>query len=107
EVLQPITLMGKQMTLDKGLDWQVQLPEAPIPIWGDATRLQQVVLNLVSNAIKFTRQGYIRLQADMGTETVTVSLSDTGLGIPTAEQHLIFDEFRQSERTTARGYGGL
>src|SRR5678815_2753179 len=43
----------------------------------------------------------------METDKVTVFLSDTGLGIPPGEQSSIFDEFRQSERTTARGYGGL
>ena len=76
-------------------------------MWGDRTRLRQVLLNLVNNAIKFTSHGEIRLtvQADHGQ--VIVSVEDTGLGIPLHEQSAIFDEFRQSERTTARGYGGL
>jgi len=107
EVLQPVTLMGKQMAQEKDLDWQSDLPDEPIPVWGDATRLQQVALNLVSNAIKFTTEGHVHLYLEVAADKVTVFISDTGLGIPLAEQSLIFNEFRQSERTTARGYGGL
>jgi signal transduction histidine kinase/DNA-binding LacI/PurR family transcriptional regulator/DNA-binding response OmpR family regulator len=135
EVLRPVTLMGKQLALDKGLEWQAQIPNEPLPVWGDATRLQQVALNLVSNAVKFTEKGKITLEVkriddlrlliadwknqqstipkglsvsnQQSREHILVSISDTGLGIPPEEQRVIFDEFRQSERTTARGYGGL
>jgi AraC-like DNA-binding protein/ActR/RegA family two-component response regulator len=66
-----------------------------------------VVLNLVTNAIKFTARGYVMLAAQAHDENITISVSDTGLGVPAEEHEAIFDEFRQSERTAARGYGGL
>jgi AraC-like DNA-binding protein len=69
--------------------------------------LRQVALNLINNAVKFTAQGEVRLSVERGPDSVTVSVTDTGLGIPTEEQSFIFDEFRRSELSRARGYGGL
>jgi signal transduction histidine kinase/AraC-like DNA-binding protein/DNA-binding LytR/AlgR family response regulator len=106
EVLKAVALVGEEMARGKGLAWQAEIPRLP-RVLGDPLRLQQVVLNLVTNAIKFTTHGKVALKAEVGKETVTVLVSDTGLGVPLAEQETIFDEFRQSERTAARGYGGL
>ncbi len=107
EVLSPVMVIGRQLAQDKGLAWRVEMPEQLPPVWGDRLRLRQVVLNLVNNAVKFTAQGEVRLRVSVADDTLTISVRDTGLGIPPEEQTLIFDEFRQSERTTARGYGGL
>jgi DNA-binding response OmpR family regulator/nitrogen-specific signal transduction histidine kinase len=107
EVLEPVVVVGEQLAHDKGLDWRVKVPHNLPKTRGDRTRLRQVALNLISNAVKFTAHGQVALRVHADTETVTVEISDTGLGIPLAEQDVIFDEFRQSERTTARGYGGL
>ena len=107
EVLEAVSMIGEQLACDKGLSWRVEIAEGLPRIWGDRTRLRQVILNLVSNAVKFTTHGEIRLTARVDHERVMVAVSDTGLGIPLHEQGVIFDEFRQSERTTARGYGGL
>src|SRR5690606_3988188 len=74
---------------------------------GDRTRLQQVTLNLVSNAVKFTSRGGVTLRLYREGQQVVIAVQDTGLGIPDDEQPWIFNGFRQSERTTARGYGGL
>jgi signal transduction histidine kinase/DNA-binding LacI/PurR family transcriptional regulator/AraC-like DNA-binding protein/ActR/RegA family two-component response regulator len=106
-VLEAVAVVGEQLAHEHGLDWHAQIP-ADLPlIWGDPTRLRQVVLNLINNAVKFTEKGTVRLLVTPGKELITISVVDTGLGIPTAEQGVIFDEFRQSDRTTARGYGGL
>ncbi len=107
EVIQPIALVGEQMAHDKGLTWRVDIPPRLPAVWGDRTRLRQVLLNLISNAIKFTTKGEVGLAVTASPENVVISVSDTGLGIPPEEQEAIFDEFRQSERTAARGYGGL
>ncbi len=107
EVLEIVVVTGEQLTRSKNLVWEAQIPPDLPVVWGDRTRLRQVALNLVSNAVKFTNQGKIMLTVEANSEIVTVSVSDTGLGIPSAEQRLIFNEFRQSERTAARGYGGL
>ncbi|HLO13592.1 MAG TPA: substrate-binding domain-containing protein, partial [Anaerolineales bacterium] len=107
EVWQPVVMTGQQMAQDKNLGWRFEIPVDLPQVWGDRTRLRQIALNLVNNAIKFTAQGEVALIIHSGHERVTIQVSDTGLGIPTEEQEFIFDEFRQSERTTARGYGGL
>ncbi len=107
ETLRTVIVIGQQLAEDKGLAWHATLPEAGPWVYGDRTRLRQVALNLVANAVKFTQRGAVRLTLDTHVEDVTVSISDTGLGISPAEQALIFDEFRRSERSLSRGYGGL
>jgi len=107
EVLQPVVMTGQQIAQDKCLNWRCEIPTDLPRVWGDRTRLRQVTLNLVNNAIKFTAEGEVALIVRLDQRMVTIHVSDTGLGIPPEEQELIFDEFRQSERTTARGYGGL
>lgn len=106
-VLRPTILVGEQMARSKGLDWQVEIAADLPEVCGDGARLQEVTLNLISNAVKFTAHGEVRLRIDSGGGGVTVSVSDTGLGVPLDEQEAIFDEFRQSERTATRGFGGL
>ncbi len=107
EMLEPVIVIARQLARDKALRWQADIPDALPPVWGDRTRLRQVVLNLINNAVKFTSQGEVSLRVTVCDTMVTVSVRDTGLGISPEEQALIFDEFRQSERTTSRGYGGL
>lgn len=107
EVLRAVAVIGEQLARDKGLAWRADIPASLPPVWGDRTRLRQVTLNLINNAVKFTTRGEVSLSATVDRRGVTVTVADTGLGIPPEEQAAIFDEFRQSERTTARGYGGL
>ena len=107
DVLRIVAVAGEQLVQDKGLEWQASIPEDLPKVWGDRTRLRQVVLNLITNAAKFTSQGRVSLRVRATEELVTVEVSDTGLGILPEEQAFIFDEFRQSERTTTLGYGGL
>lgn len=107
EALQPVLATGEQLARDRGLSWEVRMPARAALVWGDRTRLRQVALNFISNAVKFTPRGSVALTVEADGERVTVSVSDTGLGIPAEEQDAIFDEFRQSDRTAARGYGGL
>jgi DNA-binding response OmpR family regulator len=99
--------IGQQLAHDKNLAWRVEIPEELPRVWGDRTRLRQVMLNLVHNAAKFTARGEIALIVAAEDGRIVVSVRDTGLGIPLKEQKAVFDEFRQSERTAARGYGGL
>lgn len=107
ETLQIVMETGRQLATDKGLDWQTEIAASLPRVWGDRTRLQQVTLNLVSNAIKFTSYGQVKLSMTREGNRIVIAVRDTGLGIPLEEQAWIFNEFRQSERTTARGYGGL
>ena len=107
ETLEMVVATGRQLANVKGLTWQDSLPEARLWVWGDRTRLRQVALNLVSNAIKFTSLGGVSFQVEARDGKAVVLVKDTGLGIAPEEQHLIFDEFHRTELTTARGYGGI
>ncbi|HVS96941.1 MAG TPA: ATP-binding protein [Puia sp.] len=78
---------------------------------GDPTRTGQVMNNLVHNAIKFTKEGFVRLSITVDSVlpdamTVTVRVEDTGIGIPKEKQSLIFDRFTQADSSTSRSYGG-
>lgn len=78
---------------------------------GDAHRIEQVVLNLVSNALKFTEVGLVRLQIGLKKENegytgVVLRVQDTGVGIPEEKHQLIFDEFQQADTSTTRRFGG-
>lgn len=107
EVLQAVSIIGEQLAKGKNLGWQADIPGCLPRVTGDRARLRQIILNLVNNAIKFTEIGSIALSAQIRHGMVVVSVRDTGLGIPPDEQEVIFDEFRQSRRTTARGFGGM
>jgi signal transduction histidine kinase/AraC-like DNA-binding protein len=102
-----ISESGRQLAADKGLSWQAAIPESGPWVWGDSTRLRQVALNLVNNAIKFTTSGEISLRIESAEGVVTVLVHDTGLGIPPVEQEAIFSEFSRSERSIELGYKGL
>ncbi len=73
---------------------------------GDSTRIRQVILNLVSNAAKFTEEGQIAVRARADERFVTISISDTGLGIPPQNQETIFEEFGQVDASSTRRVGG-
>src|SRR6185369_10768493 len=86
-------------------------PEVPEEVIGDPTRLRQVLLNLVGNAIKFTAQGEVVVQVEQagaGEEETElhVMVTDTGVGIPPHRQREIFEAFAQADTSTTRRYGG-
>ncbi len=99
--------LGQSMTREKGLEWRERIPAHLPLIMGDRTRLRQITLNLLSNAVKFTERGYVSISVRTEDKSVIVEVSDSGMGIPKEEQEAIFDEFRRSERSVARGYGGM
>src|SRR3978361_992828 len=86
-------------------------PEAPEAVEGDPGRLRQILLNLVSNAVKFTQQGEVSLRIDVesaerDTRLLRFTVEDTGIGIPAEKQLLIFSPFTQADNSTTRKYGG-
>ena len=97
---------------EKGLELLCDVaPDVPEQVRGDSTRLRQVLLNLVGNAIKFTERGEVavrvRVEAIEGDEyLLSFTVADTGIGIPPEKQKLIFEPFSQADATTTRKYGG-
>ena len=110
-----------QMAVDKGLEFKIERAEnLPATIQTDDKRLQQVLKNLLSNAFKFTEKGSVSLHiavADKNRhisresllradEVIAFSVHDTGIGIATDKQKIIFEAFQQADGTTSRKYGG-
>lgn len=100
----------------KQLDFNYLIdPEAPRIVSNDQLRLRQILLNLVSNAIKFTRKGYVKIEVKPVAVGVLpifngaayhIIVSDSGIGIPENEFENIFEEFRQVDGSTTREFGG-
>jgi len=111
----------RQLAADKGLRFDVEFDaNLPDAIRTDEKRLQQVVLNLLSNAFKFTSQGGVTLKVRCAEDgwnpnhavlrnvdrAIEIAVTDTGIGIPEDKQKLIFEAFQQADGTTSRKYGG-
>jgi signal transduction histidine kinase/DNA-binding response OmpR family regulator/HAMP domain-containing protein len=105
----------RQIAEERKLDFHVEVdPQLPAAIRTDSKRLQQVLRNLLSNAFKFTEQGGVRLRIGSaegsplraGSQWVSISVADTGIGIPEDKQRIIFEAFQQADGTTSRKYGG-
>lgn len=83
-------------------------PDVPTHVVGDATRLRQVLVNLLGNAVKFTAAGHVRVRVSRGagTDAVRFEVVDTGIGIPAEALHRIFEPFTQADESTTRTHGG-
>jgi CheY-like chemotaxis protein len=109
------------MAQQKNLSFDTRVEDAvPDRLVGDPLRLRQILTNLIGNAIKFTVQGRVELLVatehaaagivasgeEANEVTLRFSVSDTGIGIPAAQQQMIFEAFRQADGSTTRKYGG-
>ena len=106
-----VAAMLAQKVKDKGLSFLIETPPLPHNLRGDATRLQQALLNYLANAIKFTEHGQITLRVRQQNETqdsamLRFEVEDTGIGIDPEALSRLFDAFEQADNSTTRQYGG-
>jgi signal transduction histidine kinase/CheY-like chemotaxis protein len=113
ELLDSIIELLRPQYDDKGLSLELVVdPVLPESVVSDSDKLRQILVNFLSNAVKFTRQGgvTVRLQAcpqDAATDcAVCISVADTGIGIPPGKQEVIFEAFKQADGSTSRHFGG-
>ena len=119
-ILDSISVLLSASAADKGVELVYDIaPDMPAALAGDPMRLQQVLLNLVGNAIKFTAHGEVVLSVRLAQESARVAqeprhavlvefhVRDTGIGIPADKQAGIFDAFSQADSSTSRQFGGV
>jgi len=107
QAFQPVSPQAQK----KGIDLIWDAVGVPPLVRGDQVRLRQVLINLVGNALKFTKEGDITILAELSDKTESTilfhfSISDTGIGIPIEKQRKIFEAFAQADMSTTRRYGG-
>lgn len=100
--VQKVRLKADQKRLSLQMDVHDYVPL----IRGDRKRMEQVLLNLLENAIRYTDKGHVLIRLAANHETVVLSVADTGIGIPEKEMPYIFDRFYRVEKSRARQYGG-
>ena len=106
DVVRAAAEMVRPMTLAGGLELDVALPEQAVPITSDRRKLTQIVLNLMSNAVKFTERGSVAVSLETQGEHVLVRVRDTGVGIPHEAISRVFDPFTQVDSSPTRRQGG-
>ena len=106
EVVQTVFTAVESLAAEKQLDLKVKVPPDLPMGHGDEQRITQVLLNLVGNAIKFTEEGSVVLEVSAANGAYLLSVSDTGPGIPEADQDSIFGEFQQADNTDTKNLGG-
>ncbi len=119
QLLEKVRSIIAHPAANKGLDFAIHCaPEVPVTLYGDALRLNQILLNLANNAVKFTEQGTIRIEArllerlpadaDSARERVHLEfrVQDTGIGLSEADRTELFQPFHQADGSITRRYGG-
>lgn len=91
---------------ERGLAFQIELPDGPVPLRSDARKLRQILLNLLANAIKFTPEGTVRVAARVQDGHAIYTVEDTGIGIADSDIGRIFEPFWQVEQSSTRRAGG-
>jgi glucokinase len=91
----------------KGLSFTLQVERGARGVYlGDPTRIRQILYNVLSNALKFTEAGEVRVSAGYGDGQLTLTVSDTGVGVPADRLGSLFERFVQADASTTRRYGG-
>ena len=106
-LIESAAAMMKLSAKTKGLDLVCRIePSTPATMSGDPTRLRQVLLNLLGNAVKFTPQGSVAIRSAVEAGKLTIRVSDTGIGISPEAMARLFQPFTQADGSTTRRFGG-
>lgn len=106
EIVRPVVRITEPIARDRGLKMNVTLHDPDEPLVTDVTRVQQILKNLLSNACKFTSEGSITLSTNKTDSHLSISVKDTGVGIPENQIETIFEAFRQGEGANNRRFSG-
>ncbi len=107
ELLTRVTQSVQERAQANGLTMQVDIsPDLPQHMATDPLRLEQVLLNLLTNAVKFTQQGRIDIRAQRQGQSLVLTVADTGIGMTPSQLEALFSPFTQADNSTTRRYGG-
>ena len=107
ELVREVTTELEPIIAKSGLQVISKLPSDLPTLRTDRQKVKQILVNLLSNALKFTQAGSVTIKAQVaGKQSVSVAVIDTGIGIPRGDQVKIFEDFRQVDQTPRRAYGG-
>jgi signal transduction histidine kinase/ActR/RegA family two-component response regulator len=107
EVAEQVAHLSAPQAREKGLGWSLEWePGLPTHWTGDGARIRQIILNLVGNALKFTRQGFVALRFERAGEFLRITVNDTGPGISDELRRHLFQKFVQGEQSFATGLQG-
>ncbi len=107
EILEEVTSITAPLASEKSLSLFIESDsDQEVEIFADRTRIRQVMLNLVNNALKFTEKGKISMRTTRTQEGILVTVRDTGIGIPSDKLEAIFQEFTQVDSSSTRKAGG-
>jgi signal transduction histidine kinase/CheY-like chemotaxis protein len=106
-VTEALSAIFSPLAKEKGIEFSVETAaDVPHTIESDHLRLEQVLRNLLSNALKFTGQGSVHLAVSTDNKNIFFKVTDTGIGIPFDKQQTIFEAFKQADGSTRRQFGG-
>jgi signal transduction histidine kinase/ActR/RegA family two-component response regulator len=106
DVVKDVLSTVNPLITGKGLECRTEIPDEDVTVRADRDRLRQIVLNLVSNAVKFTDCGGVTIRVRKSAHEGVVEVVDTGIGIPADQLAVVFDEFHQVDGATTRRHGG-
>ena len=106
EVIENVSILFEKKAREKSLRLLKELPDDPLVITGDRLRLEQLLINLMENALRYTDSGHIKVAAGREEGHIFLTVSDTGIGIPRGKQDRIFERFYVVDKSRSRQTGG-
>jgi PAS domain S-box-containing protein len=107
ELIQETASLLQLEAKNRGIEFKVEIgKDVPKYLESDGTRVKQILINLIGNALKFTKEGEVTVRAEAEGDDLIVTVEDTGVGIPPDKRHLLFQPFSQIDPSNTRKFGG-